>query len=325
MISKDILEKLICFNDEEIDNLNNKKMIDLSIFLNDDSNIIDANKILGDNEQLAIRKHSRFMEYPLHRHNYLELMYVYSGQMTHHIEGNEIVIKEGDLLLLNQNIEHSIDYCGENDIIFNFIIKPDFLDFLSTMIDEDNEINKFIFNSLFSSDHNGEYLMFKVAAIDKIQRDVEEIINNLYSGKNPSLVTLKLLVGLLLTDLMYYPELTETYTQDSYDKMVVSSIYKYIEQNYQDATLVELSKQINQPDYKICKLVKKATNKTFKQLVQEVRLTQAANLLKTTNLPVASIIREVGYDNMTYFYKIFNRKYGLKPKDYRQNRALGNN
>lgn len=318
MISKEILEQLIIFSDEEIANLNNRPELDLSIFVNEDTNIIDAGKILGGNAQLAIRKHARFMEYPLHRHNYLELLYVYSGSMTHHIEGNKIVIKQGDLLLLNQNSEHAIEYCEENDIIFNFIIKPEFLDYLSTLLDEDNQINKFIFNALFSADHNSEYLVFKMADVAKIQKDVEDIINALYQATGPRLVTLKLLVGLLLTDLMDYPEQIETYSSNSYEKMVVSSIYKYIEQNYQEASLIELSHKINQPDYKICKLVKKATDKTFKQLVQDVRLTKAANLLRTTNLPVASIIREVGYENMTYFYRIFNLKYGMKPKDYRR-------
>lgn len=316
MISQDILEKLICFTDEEIDNLNKKNTIDYSIFESEDSNVIDAAKILENGAQLAIRKHARFMEYPKHRHNYLELMYVYSGNMTHHIENKAIVINQGELLLLNQNIEHSIEYCNEDDIIFNFIIRPDFLEFLATMIEDENEINQFIFNALYSSANNGEYLVFKVAEIEKIKDDVESIITALYQGAMTTL-TLKLLVGLLLSDLMYYPETIETYSANSFDLVVLSGIYKYIETNYQKASLGELSRKINQPDYKICKIVKKMTGKTFKTLVQDVRLNKAASLLRTTNLPVASIINEVGYDNMTYFYRIFGDKFKQKPNEYR--------
>lgn len=317
MIDQNILEKLICFTDEEIDNLNNKNTIDYSIFERNDSNVIDATKILENGAQLAVRKHARFMEYPKHRHNYLELMYVYSGKMTHHIENKAIVINQGELLLLNQNIEHSIEYCNEDDIIFNFIIRPEFLEFLATMIEDENEINQFIFNALYSMENNGEYLVFKMAQIARIRNDVESIITALYQSETTTL-TLKLLVGLLLSDLMYYPETIETFSANSFDLVVLSGIYKYIETNYQNATLRELSQKISQPDYKICKIVKKMTGKTFKALVQDVRLNKAAILLRTTDLPVASIINEVGYDNMTYFYKIFTQKYGTKPKDYRQ-------
>ena len=63
-------------------------------------------------------------------------MYVYGGEMVTIIDDQEIVIKQGELLLLNQNIEHAIKYTNENDIIFNFIIKPEFLEFLSGMAEE---------------------------------------------------------------------------------------------------------------------------------------------------------------------------------------------
>ena len=72
-------------------------------------------------------------------------MYVYGGEMVTIIDDQEIVIKQGELLLLNQNIEHAIKYTNENDIIFNFIIKPEFLEFLSGMAEEQNEVFSFIF------------------------------------------------------------------------------------------------------------------------------------------------------------------------------------
>ncbi|HRM89934.1 MAG TPA: helix-turn-helix transcriptional regulator, partial [Thomasclavelia ramosa] len=56
---------------------------------------------------------------------------------------------------------------------------------------------------------------------------------------------------------------------------------------------------------------------TFKQLIQEERLKAAANLLKTTSLPIVEIMQEVGYENITYFYKIFKEKFKITPSIYR--------
>ena len=317
MIREDIMERLVCFSDEEINNLNGFVGIDKSIFISEQSNVVDADKLLKANQQFAVRKHTRFCEYPKHRHNYLEFMYVYGGEMVTIIDDQEIVIKQGELLLLNQNIEHAIKYTNENDIIFNFIIKPEFLEFLSGMAEEQNEVFSFIFDALYSYDNKGEYLIFKVSNNEIVRNHIEAIITNIYQQQLNHSFTLKLLVGLLLTELMNNPHLIETYESNNYNKLVVISILKYITLNYQEGSLSVLAKQIHQPDYKICKLIKEHTGSTFKQLIQEERLKAAANLLKTTSLPIVEIMQEVGYENITYFYKIFKEKFKITPSIYR--------
>lgn len=317
MIREDIMERLVCFSDEEINNLNGFAGIDKSIFISEQSNVVDADKLLKANQQFAVRKHARFCEYPKHRHNYLEFMYVYGGEMVTVIDDQEIVIKQGELLLLNQSIEHAIKYTNENDIIFNFIIKPEFLEFLSGMAEEQNEVFSFIFDALYSYDNKGEYLVFKVSDNEIVRNHIEAIITNIYQPQLNHSFTLKLLVGLLLTELMNNPHLIETYEGNNYNKLIVISILKYITLNYQEGSLSKLAKQIHQPDYKICKLIKEHTGFTFKQLIQEERLKVTANLLKTTGLPVIEIMQEVGYENITYFYKIFKEKFKMTPSIYR--------
>jgi transcriptional regulator GlxA family with amidase domain len=47
------------------------------------------------------------------------------------------------------------------------------------------------------------------------------------------------------------------------------------------------------------------------------RLKQAAWLLSTTKLPIADVAVSVGYENTSFFYRIFKGKYGMSPRDYR--------
>ena len=153
MIREDIMERLVCFSDEEINNLNGFVGIDKSIFISEQSNVVDADKLLKANQQFAVRKHARFCEYPKHRHNYLEFMYVYGGEMVTIIDDQEIV---------------------------NFIIKPEFLEFLSGMAEEQNEVFSFIFDALYSYDNKGEYLIFKVSNNEIVRNHIEAIITNIY-------------------------------------------------------------------------------------------------------------------------------------------------
>ncbi|TDW20603.1 AraC-like DNA-binding protein [Breznakia blatticola] len=318
MIKQEILDELITFTDEEIDNLNKKHKIDKSIYMHENSNVIDYRKLHDEDRLFSVRKHARFAQYPMHRHNYIELSYVYSGSMTHVISGKKITIQQGELILLNQNVEHEILFTGEDDIIFNFIIQPEFLEFLSSIVDTDNEVVRFIFQALYSYDDTKEFLVFhesnNLVALDYI----ELIISELYRPQLNAGVSLKLLVGLLLTELMNHPENIQTHKSESSERVLMSRILKYVHTKYKEGSLVVLSKQLGIADYKICKVIKKYTKSTFIQLVQEERLKNAVQLLVSTTLPVVDIMEEVGYENITYFYKIFKKKYQMTPSVYRE-------
>ena len=60
------------------------------------------------------------------------------------------------------------------------------------------------------------------------------------------------------------------------------------------------------------------TGKTYTQLVQDKRLAQAAFLLKNTDSNVDAIGHAVGYENLSYFHRIFCNVYGRSPRQYRE-------
>ena len=63
--------------------------------------------------------------------------------------------------------------------------------------------------------------------------------------------------------------------------------------------------------------IKRHTGKTYTDLVQDKRLSQAAYLLTYTAMPVIDIGPAVGYENISYFHRIFQKKYGMTPRTYR--------
>lgn len=315
MLDETIQEDLLKFTEEEINALNGHHQIDNSIYLDDKT--IDYGKLLGHDENLGIRKHTRFMAYPLHKHNYIELIYVYEGQMTTHIDENTITLRKGQLLLINQNIEHSIDFTGENDLIFNFIIKKEMLSFLTSLIEDDNQLNDFVFHSLYSYENIGEYLLFEESS-PLVTNYIESIITHLYHPTLNNKVELKLLLGLLMSELMNHPEAIVSYAKKTYEKVELSKVYKYIAMNYAHASLQELANQMHMSDYKLSKFIKKMTNQTFMSLLKEERFRHCEQLLKTSHYTIEEIITLVGYENESYFYRTFKQKYHMTPKQYRE-------
>lgn len=316
---KEIHERLIVLTEEEIQILGGENHVNKSIYTDSGNFIIDSNKLLSEDELISIRKHTRFINFPSHKHNYIEFNYVYQGKLTQIIDDKEIMLKKGELIFLNQCINHEIKASAQEDIIINFIIRPEFFDYVAVFLDNDNIISKFLMTTLYTYYDRGEYLYFRVSERKNIQELIEKIIVELYAPSAMSKGTIKLLVGLLLVELVKSSQDIEIYSIDNYEKMVIIETLKYIEEFYNDGTLLELSKKLKIPDYKLSKLIKKHTKMTFKELLQEKKLSKAIELIKSTGYHMFEIVERVGYENPTHFYKIFRDKFGMTPRQYKLN------
>lgn len=65
-------------------------------------------------------------------------------------------------------------------------------------------------------------------------------------------------------------------------------------------------------------MLKSECGQTFKELVQKQRIMVAERLIAGGTSSIADVASEVGYQNMSYFYKIFERECGMLPGAWRQ-------
>lgn len=317
MLSKEVYEKLTAFTQREEELYNLLKNSNTDGVKQTIKKQVDGNFSKGD--YFHVEKHTRFLPVKEHSHGFIEVMYVFEGKITQKIKGKEIILNKGELMLLNQHISHEIGMTNENDIMINFIIKPEFFDYIISLIEEENQLSKFLLSSIYSNAKKGEYLCFHVGEIKRIQDTLEEIIEEIYGDSHIKNLRIKFLMGLLVLDLINNIPRAEAYSEESYDEELLIKILKYIEDNYEEASLKELSLILNQPNYKLSKFLKEITGKTFQELLSVKKLEKAVELLKNTDYSIAEIIREVGYENVTYFYRLFSNKYNMSPKKFREN------
>lgn len=94
---------------------------------------------------------------------------------------------------------------------------------------------------------------------------------------------------------------------------------QYIQQNYMNPiTLKEVSSVVGFNDTYFSSLFKKESGKNFLEYLSEVRMNNAKELLKETNLSIASICEKVGYSDLKHFTKSFKKYTGLKPNEFRK-------
>ena len=86
---KEIHNKLLSLTEEELKILSGENSVNKSIYTDDGKFIIDSNKLLPNGELINIRKHTRFINFPSHKHNYIEFNYVYQGNLTQIIDNKK--------------------------------------------------------------------------------------------------------------------------------------------------------------------------------------------------------------------------------------------
>ena len=99
---------------------------------------------------------------------------------------------------------------------------------------------------------------------------------------------------------------------------VRSKIASYIQNSYRTATLTALSDLLEMSPTYVSRRVKELYGTSFTELVKERRFSEAEQLLLNTDVPVSAIAEAVGYENNSFFHRIFRQQYGISPSKWRK-------
>ena len=328
-MDRELLTRLSPITAEEKEILEGRDSIDRSLYYRADQSAgsrnrpdeIDAALVLTNGKLIDMRPHTRFIHFPEHTHNYVEFVYMCQGSTTHIIDGNHIILKEGDLLFMNQHARQEILPAGEKDIAVNFMIMPQFFDMtLRNLENESGALRDFLISCLTERDMGGNYLYFDAADILPVQNLMENMIwimiNEPQNRRTLSQNTISLLFMTLIDQASHLHV-----SGNSYEQKLLLHLFNYIDTQYQSASLSEFAEAHHEDIYTLSRFIKKKTGRTFKVLLVEKRLRQAEYLLNNTALPVADISLSVGYENTSYFHRVFRKVYGMSPRDMRISRT----
>lgn len=280
--------------------------------------VVDSEKMLRKGQLIEVRTHTRFAHFPNHRHNYVELVYMCTGSTTHIIDqAQRIVLRPGDLLFLHQNAYHEILPAGADDVAVNFMILPEFFSSPLSMLEKGNVLRDFLISTLSGESARSGYLHIQAKEIIPVENLIENMIWTLVDkGMNPNTI-LQTTMGLLFMNLSAFAERFNQGSPGRQEENTVFVVLKYIESHFKDGSLAQISAQLKRPPYSVSRLLKQRTGRSFKELLQQRKLQQAAYLLTATPLSVEAVRNAIGYSNSSYFYRQFRKQYGCSPKEFR--------
>lgn len=291
--------------------------VDKSIYTGSDLFTIESGRVLGPGRLIDVRAHTRFIHFPRHMHDYIEIIYMCSGSTTHIInDTNKVVLKAGELLFLNKSSSHEILPAGRDDIAVNFIVLPQFFDVSLSMAGGEGELGRYLTGILRGEEKSGFYLVYRVAGLMPVQNLIENLIWSIKRGPSDERID-EATMGLMLMELASCADRLECGSPGAAGSMATMRALGYIEGSYRSASLGELSAITGRSVYGLSRLIKKETGRTFKELLVSKRLGRASELLIRTDLTVTEIIYAVGYENTSYFYREFRSRFGMAPQRYR--------
>ena len=314
-----LLEKLSAITPEEQSILDGRTSIDRDLYMQGQSNEINSRKLLSAGKLITLRPHTRFIHFPEHTHDYVEVVYMCAGSTIHIVNGKTICLEAGDLLFMRQSATHEIQKAGQEDVAVNLIVLPDFFTAsLQDIGEEETPLRRFLVDCLCGEQSDTGYLHFAVSGIKPIQNLIENLLWNLledYPNKRKmNQMTMSLLFLQLMANTQMLVEPQEAATVQA---------LSYVENHYISGSLAEAAALLHYDKCWLSREIKRKTGKNFTQLVQDKRLAQAAFLLKTTDRNVDRIAHAVGYENLGYFHQLFREHFGISPRSYRlQHRKL---
>lgn len=277
-------------------------------------------KITDHAQRSFIAWHQReaFFGLDWHYHAELELHHVIQGKGIRFIGDNVSQFKEGDLILLGQNLPHfwksSDEYlAGKNlvseAIVIQFLPETFGRDFLSLS-------ESFLLPELFDRAKAG-----LVIAGHTKQKVVALMQKALHSQSLDSLVVLLEMINTIaksedVKKIASFNAFSQTYESDT---LRLNEIYRYTLNQYnRDLSLEEIAAIANLSVTSFCRYFKAMTKKTFNDFLTEIRISHACRMLIEDKLKVDQICFACGFNNVSNFYRHFKRVQGLTPLQYKR-------
>lgn len=245
----------------------------------------------------------------MHCHKEHELAYILSGEGDYFMDGGQISLAAGDLIITPPLIDHMEK--GDPDTPFSIIFVH--------VRNSGNELSKL--DALF---HNS---VQKVSLKEKRSRSI--FLNLSYevymqqTGYYAMMQQyLKELYVLLYRSLNEENEPIQEMSGRKYQRRQAIEIVKQIRQY----TKIHLSEKVNiqemsehffyHPKY-LNSVVKKQTGETLSNYVMSVKIEEACKLLKSEELTIADIVEMTGFSSVPYFYRCFGERMEITPNQYR--------
>jgi AraC-like DNA-binding protein len=256
--------------------------------------------------------------FPLHYHEEYELNFIMNAAGAKRIVGDHIeMIDDLELVLVGSNLSHAwFTHQCKSETIHEITIQ-----FHRELFDEKflrrNQLS--FIRSLLERSAKG--ILFSQETILTLKPRLLELTKK--KGFDSVLELMSVLHELSISrQTRILSTASFVNEQFTYKSRRIEKAFEYMQENYtKGITLAEVAKLVNMTEGSFSRFIKKRTGKTFIDSLNEIRLGHATRLLIDTTHTIAEVSFRCGFNNLSYFNRLFKKKRGCTPKEFRENYA----
>ena len=248
------------------------------------------------------------MDFPLHRHSFVELEYIRGGKGSNVINGVEYPLERGKASLLMPWHVHELKSDKDDPLqIYKCAFRTDFL---ASGDDPLGNLSRILLDMK-------DYQI--VAELDEDSRDRFERVFQLAleeSGKNAKYKDASM-AALISEMVVLFLRCSDTVEQEGF---TVWDVVRHVQMVYRNPALTveDVASEFGYSVTQLNRLLKEETGLTFFEFLQEARVRSAGYLLLYTDMDIEDIADAVGYKSRSGLYATFARMKGMSPAVFRE-------
>lgn len=251
-----------------------------------------------------------------HWHKEIEIVVVYEGSVVLETEKEKITLQKGEGIFINSEELHYFKKLGDKKcMLLSYVFDKSLVGGDKGSIIERKYIEPLVQNktlSLFKFSRNLiEQLVKAFFEYEEKRFGSEIIVRNILS-----LVLLEIIIK-------NKEKLIEKKIYKNLDSQRIKGMLDFIQKNYSnELTLKEIGESVFIGERETLRCFARTIGISPIEYLKKYRITVAANLLTTTELPVTEICMQCGFNSPSYFSKSFQKVFGVTPRVYRKNKII---
>jgi AraC-like DNA-binding protein/mannose-6-phosphate isomerase-like protein (cupin superfamily) len=244
-----------------------------------------------------------------HWHHEYEIIIVLKGSVVIYTNPKPVKLEANDILLVNSKVVHSIKHTEEENICLFVQMHPS----LFRNNQNDNANYYFYLNSVDEEiPAKVEYKHFIKLAAQIALLFLKKDIKSYYRIRS----ILYTIVADFFEYVAYDMHFRAVASNDNAFTMM--QIIEYIQHNLRSENLLKtLYKDLGMSEKTVYRFLKENIGLSAKELIDNMRIDEAKNLLKYSSKHMNYIVDECGFTSENTFYRIFKSKVGMTPNEYR--------
>lgn len=256
-----------------------------------------------------------FPRVALHWHEQMELIYIKKGRGTVSVDLKPFPVYAGCIMPVLPGQLHAIEgEAGETMEYENIIFSLSILEGK----DDHDWCRLHVTNALRSGQLQFPRPLAPGTAIHTAAAAALDAADNACREKEDGYSLLVKSSLLLFLHALYANRSFEAAEPELRDTVKLKTLLTYVKEHYgEKQTVADAARLVGYSEAHFMRLFHQETGQTFVAFLNEYRLTAAAYFLRESSKPIGEIAAHCGFDNFSYFIRLFRRRFGVPPREYR--------